>query len=223
MANPRELIVELIGEEETERYYNGEQIEIPGRSYIYFIERRRGYADIVRLRVTEEYLYNNRWYDIGTLSRSNVDYSSLERRVRQSERESGRIRAWNIDDAVASVIVAARVGRVNWACGNIDVRLPSGMPPKNLSLFTFVKRGILTGVYAITQIPTLIPKITTGDTFLVFMLPLLLWSVGLIFYVAPDPDTKLSWFWRGWISWYPLYGLYVLYARWKHGWEVKMS
>ena len=225
MGRPRELITELIGEEDTERYFNGEGIEIKGLSYTYIIERKRGYADIVRNRAEVDGYYNPR----DGYHRRNVVATA-----------SGRIRAWNIDDAVASFIVAARAGKVNWACGNIDVRLPSSMPPKDLGVLTFLQRGVGTAFYAtimgvekirdflvgetVTQLATVI-----GGWWLLNMLIAML--VVLAAPMNAEGDRVVSYFWDSYIKFTlvqatPLYILLLsikYYFVWKRTWEVKMS
>lgn len=201
MGKPRELLIELIGEEMTDLYFEGGAITIEVETYNYTIERKRGYADIVR-RVNKRDAYTYRSTD------------------------SGRLRAWNIDDAVAAFIQAAKVGKVNWGCGNIDVRLPSNMPPKNLSLITFLTRGIRTILYAIAMIPSKYSELLgSDDAFIAIMGGIILpWVIGLgLMSVLLDRIVIPRIIGYVAVLW-PIPVMFSTgYSRWKQSWEVKMT
>lgn len=162
MGKSRELIIELIGEEKARRYYRGQRIEIKAPHHTYGIERGRGYANIIRSRESYDEiksyplarpLTDQQKRDYYTRFRG-VIITDTEVRIPYSytsRTSTGTIRSWNIDDAVASFIVAAKVGKVNWGCGNLDVRLPSSMPPRDLGFLEFISLKVRTSVNALNQ------------------------------------------------------------------------
>jgi hypothetical protein len=196
----RELLKELLGEENFERYENGDAVGIESPDgYTYKIERRQGYADIVRSRPSSRYSY--------------------------SSRDSGRLRAFDIDDGIATFIEHARLGQVSWKCGNIDIDLPTNMPPKNTDFTTFLFRGIKTIIYYLKILPReYLNWVRTGDTFIASMGTFAVW-IGLALPIAIG--AKEGW-WPDYVvgSWFfsllPI-GMLIGYIRWKNQWEVKLG
>ena len=247
-GTPRELLTELIGEELTAQYFEGLPIEIEAENCKYTIERKRGYADIVRtrkVRVSDSFFSDN--YGISVVGNYFDTPPNPEPRPQPQQPEerfhiqtdSGRLKAWNIDDAVASFIQAAKIGKVNWGCGNIDVRLPSSMPPKDLGITTFVRRGLSTMLYGIvTSVESLKNKtisLISGDTSDFSLIFLVWWIInaliGLVVWLPLDQGVPFPQFWATYLGWVmikliPLY-LFVIsikyYASWKTQWEVKMK
>lgn len=196
----RELLREILGEEGFERFENGDGIEVKSPDdYIYKIEKRRGYADVVRSR-----------------PRSSYSYGSTD---------SGRIRAFDIDDGIATFIEHARLGKVNWACGNIDIDLPSNMPPRNTSFLTFMIRGLKTIIYYLRTLPSRYVEALRGDDpVIAFLVCVILPWMIVVGAMAFNEASLFGPFIDGLILLFPFYmGIGMGYTRWKRQWEVKLG
>lgn len=72
-------------------------------------------------------------------------------RRRDTTVERGEVSGKDIYDTIASFIVSVRLGKVDWRCGVVDVKLPSDMPPfppRNLGFLTFALIKIEDGLRA---------------------------------------------------------------------------
>jgi len=222
MGDPRELLIELIGEEETAKYFEGLAIELEGKNHNYTIKRKNGYADLVRTTSQESYNYHGNYYSAISLIAAGIDCSGLEKGIQYTEKDTGKLRAWNIDDAVVSFIASAKAGQVNWMCGNIDVRLPSAMPPQNLSPLTFLLRGLKTIVHYLMVLPSEYVETLKGDfpsnVMICFTIPSLMLFP---FFARTRASTVLA---IGFVLFSNAFGFLVGgYYHWKNKWEVKMS
>lgn len=195
----RELLKELLGEENFERYENGDGIRIESPDgHTYQIEKRQGYADIIRETPATSYRYRST--------------------------DSGRLRAFDIDDGVATFVENARLGRVDWACGNMDVDLPKNMPPRNTSFMTFLLRGMKSMIYYLRIFPGWYANhIRNSDAAPVIFAGILFpWLGGMVILINFESIVPPLLGWA--VLLFPIYmGIFTYYIRWKREWEVKLN
>lgn len=157
--------------------------------------------------------------------------------------EKGQVSGDDIYDVVASFIMSIRLGRVNWACGNVQVSLPSTMPPqppRNIGFISFalikVGDGLRVGLKHSKRIPGILARIhnelLSGDDGIFQVYVLLVCGfifVGLLFMMILDIIfyTREPVMCRLWISvTVPLgvvYYIYLSYKRWQKQWGGEMS
>jgi len=124
----KELLMDVIGEEQTQDFAHGVGIKI---------ESPDGYTYII--------------------TKMNDQFARVVRRG-GSIVNVGTLRGDDIYDVVAAFAVSARLNQVNWQCGNIPVKLPSIMPPRNLGFLTFVFEKFRTVLGDLSRVPSFLRK-----------------------------------------------------------------
>jgi len=147
------LLCEVLGEEKFQSYEEGDWIGVKSPDgYEYFAKKGRFHVPIKREKtqesdeVTEEqinqFFEQNPQYLGTTVTREVVRNHLSQQRWGGSNSSGGKLNGNDLYDAVATYVQSAKLGKLNWGCGNIDIDLPNNMPPQDTTFFTFLKRGI---------------------------------------------------------------------------------
>ena len=118
LQKSKELLIEIIGEERFIEFENGFPIKLKDPSnYTFWITKKQWGA-------------------------------FLQRMSPEGQLTEGKINAKNhgLYDSVASFATGVTLGKVNWGCGSIDVKLPTRMPekkPQNLGVFRYILESII--------------------------------------------------------------------------------
>ena len=231
----KQLLQEVLGEEKFQAYENGDWIGTKSPDgYEYFAKKGRFHVPIKRVPIEEEDdktpkenekevehpLLNDRFFFYTT------PQTIWSRDIRREQ--TGKLNGNDLYDAVATYIQSAKLGKVNWMCGNIDINLPNDMPPENIEFLTFVKRGLKRINIFVRRFPRIYERFITESGFIVIVFFMVL-SLPITLLLA-FIDTFIL---NGIISpihvgltlscVIPLLAIHAGYLQWKNKWEVSLE
>lgn len=228
----RQLLHEVLGDKKFQTYEEGDWIGVKSPDgYEYFAKKGRFHIPIKRKKIGEPPKQEEVGEEDDHLPDDFGDYyHTLPNRIWNvtinygNKTEMGKLNGNDLYDAVATYVQSAKLGKLEWKCGNIDIDLPNNMPPQDTSVTTFIKRGLRKTGIGLYRLPrNYIRTIITIDLPIVILcvpLGFLGMTILSLFVDSFIVNVSVNSLLIGYFTWALFFTFHSGYLRWKNQWEV---